>query len=142
MSRGEANGCGLCPPAEGPPAEIVGAAVDVGGWQAGVLRGYEVPGWIAVFPRRHVESFDALDEAEADALGGSLRRAATAIRAGTCCAKVYAVSFGERIPHVHVLLMAVPADLADAHRGAALLAQRGRLRDPAAARAVAALLSR
>lgn len=131
------SGCGLCPTGSGVPTELIGPALDAGVWTGGVLRGYEVPGWLALFPRRHVESADALSDIEADALGGAVRRLAGALRAVTSCAKVYAVSFGERLPHWHLLLMAVPVDLPDELRGAALLGGNDRLRDPAAARAAA-----
>jgi galactose-1-phosphate uridylyltransferase len=131
------SGCGLCPDGGTPPAELVGPALDLGGWAAGVLRGFEVPGWLAVFPRRHVDAVDALSDLEADGLGGALRRVTAAVRAATGCEKVYAVSFGERLPHFHVLLMAVPADLPAELRGAALIGGRDRLRDPTAAREVA-----
>lgn len=132
----------MCPNGGAGPAELVGSALDAGGsaadgWAAGVLRGYEAPGWFAMFPRRHVESADALSQAEAAELGGALRRVTAAIRAVTTCARVYAVSFGERLPHWHVLLMAVPTDLPDELRGAALLGGKDRLRDPATARDVA-----
>lgn len=131
------SGCGLCPNGAGGPTELVGPALDAGVWTGGVLRGYEVPGWLALFPRRHVESADALSDAESGALGGTVRAMTGAIRASTSCAKVYTVSFGERLPHWHVLLMAVPVDLPDELRGAALIGGNDRLRDSAAARAAA-----
>lgn len=137
MSGGGSQACGLCPDGDAPPAELASPAVDVGGWAAGVLRGYEVPGWLAVFPPRHVESVDALTGAEAEELGGALRSVTAAVRAATSCEKVYAVSFGERLPHFHVLVMAVPADLPAELRGAALIGGKDRLRDPAAALEVA-----
>lgn len=131
------SGCGLCPNGAGAPSELVGPEFDAGAWAGGMLRGYEVPGWLALFPRRHVESADALSDAESDSLGGAVRRLTGAIRAETSCAKVYAVSFGERLPHWHILLMAVPVDLPDELRGAALLAGKDRLLDPTAAHDVA-----
>ncbi|MHA6794318.1 hypothetical protein ACVGVM_12535 [Pseudonocardia bannensis] len=127
------SGCGLCPDGGATPAELAGPALDADGWLAGVLRGYEVPGWFAVFPPRHVESVDALSDGEADELGGALRRLTAAVRSATSCEKVYAVSFGERLPHFHVLIMAVPADLPAELRGAALIGGKDRLNDPAAA---------
>lgn len=45
-----------------------------------MLRGYEVPGWLALFPRRHADSADALSDDEADGLGRALRRSSEAIR--------------------------------------------------------------
>lgn len=110
----------------------------LGAWAAGMLRGYEVPGWTAVFPRRHAEAADALPDDEADALGRVLRRVTAAVRATTGCEKVYAVSFGERLPHWHLLLMAVPADLPPELRGAALVGAAAQLRAPVAAAAAAA----
>ena len=131
------SACGLCPDGDAAPAELVGPPLDAGGWSAGVLRGYEVPGWLAVYPPRHVGSADALSDTEAAGLGGALRRVTAAVRAATSCEKVYAVSFGERLPHFHVLLMAVPPDLPSEQRGAALLGAAAALRDPGAARDVA-----
>lgn len=128
--------CGLCPGSGF--ADVVGTPADLGTWAAGVLRGYEVPGWFAVFPRRHVESADGLSDPEADGLGGALRQVTAGIRAETGCAKVYAVSFGERLPHWHVLLMAVPAELPAELRGVALVGAAAQLRDPDAAAPVTA----
>ncbi|HEY0484933.1 MAG TPA: hypothetical protein VGD72_01630 [Mycobacteriales bacterium] len=118
--------CGLC-----AGSELAAPPVERGDWAVGVLRGYEVPGWLAMYPRRHVASADALTDAEAATLGAELRALTRALRPPG--GKVYSVSFGERLPHWHVLVMAVPADLPPELRGAALLGAREALRDDRAA---------
>ena len=125
--------CGLCPGGD----QLVMPPTDRGGWAVGMLAGYEVPGWLALFPRRHLTAADELTDTEAGGLGGELRALTRALRATVPAERVYTVSFGERLPHWHVLVMAVPAGVPPELRGPALLGGRDGLRDAEVARAVA-----
>jgi diadenosine tetraphosphate (Ap4A) HIT family hydrolase len=86
-----------------------------------------VPGWLVVAPLRHVEQLDQLDSAEQAALGPLLAEAAAALRAATGAPKVYSAVFAEELPHLHVHVVARPADWPAEGRGARLL-----LAEPAA----------
>ncbi|HEV7824918.1 MAG TPA: hypothetical protein VGP02_08430 [Mycobacteriales bacterium] len=125
--------CGLCPGGD----QLAAPPIDRGRWAVGMLTGYEVPGWLALFPRRHLTAADELTDTEAGGLGGELRALTRALRAAVLTERVYTVAFGERLPHWHVLLMAVPAGVPPDLRGPALLGGRDGLRDEEAARAVA-----
>lgn len=107
-------------------------------WGCEVADGYDVPGWYILRARRHAEGWGALTAAEAAGFGVVSQRVAQAIQAATGAPTVYFLSFGENYPHLHFLVIARPADLPDELRGAAILAQRARLRDRAAALTVAA----
>jgi galactose-1-phosphate uridylyltransferase len=126
--------CGLCPGGD----QLAVPPVDRGAWSVGMLSGYEVPGWLALFPRRHLTSADELSDPEAAGLGAELRALTRALRSAVPAERVYTVSFGERLPHWHVLVMAVPAGVPPELRGPALLGGREGLRDERAAHAVAA----
>jgi diadenosine tetraphosphate (Ap4A) HIT family hydrolase len=131
------GGCGLC-----SGTELVGPPVDRGEWAVGVLREWEVPGWLALYPRRHVEWADELTAAEAADVGRELAALTAALRAAVPSRRVYTVSFGERIAHWHLLLMAVPPGVAAERRGPGLFAAREQWRDEAAAGEVAAAVGR
>jgi diadenosine tetraphosphate (Ap4A) HIT family hydrolase len=125
--------CGLCPGGD----QLAAPPTDRGGWAVGILSGYEVPGWLALFPRRHLVTADELTDTEAAQLGLELRSLTRALRSAVPAERVYTVSFGERLPHWHVLVMAVPVGVPPDLRGPALLGGRDRLRDEETARAVA-----
>ncbi|KWX00913.1 hypothetical protein LI90_1941 [Carbonactinospora thermoautotrophica] len=52
------------------------------------------------------------------------------------------MSFGERIRHWHLLVMAVPADMPSDVRGPALLSAKDMFRDLAAAKSIAGRVAR
>ena len=63
------------------------------------------PGELIVKTRRHCESLAELTREEAEALGPVLRSAIGALDRVTSAERIYAVSFNERIRHVHFLLL-------------------------------------
>ena len=105
---------------------VTAPAQPEGGW---VLRGQRwavssnplipVPGWILIQTVRHVESLADLDEPEAQELGGVLRRTYRALQAVTGQDRVYSLSMGEQVRHVHILA-GVPSEDDDG-RGARLM---------------------
>ena len=100
-----------------------------------------VPGWLVVAPLRHVEQLDQLDPGEQAALGPLLAEVAAALRAVTGAPKVYSATFSEQQPHLHVHVVARPADWPADERGARLMVA-GPAADPTTAQRVcsAALL--
>ena len=104
------------------------------------------PGELIVKTRRHCESLAELTPAEADALGPLLRAGVGALERVVVAERIYAVSFNERIRHVHFLLLPRTAAMPRGHvisdlyrRARNLLRKIGLLRNPTAeARAEAA----
>ena len=107
---------------------------------------YTDPGELIVKTRRHCESLAELTPAEAAALGPLLRALVGALDRVVMAERIYAVSFNERIRHVHFLLLPRTSDMPRGHvisdlyrRARSLLRKAGVSRNPsAAARAEAA----
>jgi len=59
-------------------------------------------GWLIVKPRRHVENFGELTDAEAARFGSISRSAAAAVQDALGAERVYVCSFGEEWRHVHI----------------------------------------
>jgi diadenosine tetraphosphate (Ap4A) HIT family hydrolase len=98
------------------------------------------PGELIVKTRRHCESLAELTQEEAEALGPVLRSAIQALDRVVAAERIYAVSFNERIRHVHFLLLprtrAMPRGhvISDLYRRARnLLRQLHLARNPSAA---------
>ena len=107
-------------------------------WFAGVLPGYDVPGWLVCGMRRHGEGPDSMNPEEASSFGIIVQRLSAALRTVTGAERLYLIAFGEEFPHLHFMLVPRPQSEAGAPRGVAYLALREELRDPAAAAAIAA----
>jgi diadenosine tetraphosphate (Ap4A) HIT family hydrolase len=73
------------------------------------------PGELIVKTRRHCESLGGLTREEAEALGPVLRSAIQAQERVTSADRIYAVSFNERIRHVHFLLLPRTASMPRGH---------------------------
>lgn len=107
---------------------------------------YTDPGELIIKTRRHCESLSELTQAEAEALGPLLRSAVTALERVVVADRIYAVSFNERIRHLHFLLLPRTAAMPRGHvisdlyrRARSLLRKAGVVTNPtAAARAEAA----
>jgi diadenosine tetraphosphate (Ap4A) HIT family hydrolase len=139
--------CSACAEVAGERAAPGGVIFDDGLWHVSHHTGaYTDPGELIVKSRRHCESLSELTEAEADALGGILRRAVGALEQVVDAERVYAMSFNERVRHVHFLLLPRTSDMPRGHvisdlyrRGRNLLRKFGILRNPTPqARAAAA----
>jgi diadenosine tetraphosphate (Ap4A) HIT family hydrolase len=83
-----------------------GVILDDGRWFISHHTGpFTDPGELILKTRRHCESLSELTREEAQALGLLLRSAALALEQVTGAERIYAVSFNERIRHVHFLLL-------------------------------------
>lgn len=63
-------------------------------------------GYVRIETQRHVPSFAELTAAEAQAVGLLVTRLSRALKDGAGADHVYAYFYGDRIPHLHVLLFA------------------------------------
>jgi len=97
-----------------PPREDV---VQLGGWRVVHAFNSTVEGWLVLLPSRHVGALTDLSEAEADALGGLVRRLSLALESVTGCVKTYLMQFSEAEGFSHLHLHLVPR-LADHPAGA------------------------
>ena len=117
-----------------------GWVLRTGLWSAGVMEGFEVPGWLFLQLRRHAEGPMAMASDEAAEMGGLLVDLTGAIQAVTGAEKVYVVAWGEAFPHFHLLLHPRMPAAPPEHKGPALFAARDELRDVATSTAIAAQL--
>jgi diadenosine tetraphosphate (Ap4A) HIT family hydrolase len=73
-----------------------------------------LPGWLLLFPLRHVGSLAELTPAESAELGPLLQQATAAMAAGLGAEKSYVLLFAEALKHAHFSLVprmpAAPAD--------------------------------
>ena len=90
------------------------------GWVVAHSFNSALPGWLVVVPLRHVESLHELEEDEARALGGLLRRVSAALIKVVGCAKTYAVMYAEMpgFNHLHVHVIPRAIDLPKELQGA------------------------
>lgn len=100
------------------------------------LPGFEVPGWVCVFLRRHEEIFESLEESEWDEWGPLVLRTMAAVRKSTGCEKVYLAVQGERFAHWHILISARGAEIPVKQRGFNLVPSADRWIDEVACDAV------
>ena len=140
-------GCSACAEVAGQVAAPGDVILDDGLWFVSHHTGpYTDPGELIVKTRRHCESLAELTPAEAAALGPLLRVAVAALERVIVAERIYAVSFNERLRHVHFLLLPRTAAMPRGHvisdlyrRARNLLRRVGLLRNPSAtARADAA----
>jgi diadenosine tetraphosphate (Ap4A) HIT family hydrolase len=102
--------------------------------------GYTDPGELIVKTHRHCESLAELTGEEAEALGRVLHGTVRALERVVVAERIYAVSFNERIRHLHFLLLPRTAAMPRGHvisdlyrRARNLLRRLGLLRNPSAA---------
>ena len=139
--------CSACAEVAGDIPAPGGVILDNGLWYVSHHTGpFTDPGELIVKTRRHCESLAELTPAEAAALGPLLRAGVRALERVVVAERIYAVSFNERIRHVHFLLLPRTAEMPRGHvisdlyrRARNLLRKIGVLRNPTAeARAAAA----
>jgi diadenosine tetraphosphate (Ap4A) HIT family hydrolase len=109
--------CSACAEVAGEATAPGGVIFDDGLWYVSHHTGaYTDPGELIVKTRRHCESLGDLTPAEADALGGILRLAVGALeKVRVDAERIYAVSFNERVRHVHFLLLPRTGDMPRGH---------------------------
>ncbi len=135
-----ASGCAACAEVAGGLQAPGGVIVDDGLWFVSHHTGlFTDPGELIVKTRRHCESLAELTPAEADALGPVLRAGVRALEQVVVAERIYAVSFNERLRHVHFLLLPRTASMPRGHvisdlyrRARNLLRKVGMLRNPTA----------
>ena len=98
--------CPACAEIAGETSAPGGVLHDDGLWFVSHHTGAQTdPGELIVKTRRHCESLAELTKEEAAALGPVLRSAIRALEHVIAAERIYAVSFNERIRHVHFLLL-------------------------------------
>ncbi len=108
--------CSACAEVAGKLAAPGGVIVDDGLWYVSHHTGpYTDPGELIIKTRRHCESLAELTPEEALALGPLLSGAVEALERVVTAERIYAVSFNERIRHVHFLLLPRTAAMPRGH---------------------------
>jgi diadenosine tetraphosphate (Ap4A) HIT family hydrolase len=125
--------CLICQQEEADPADVVFADDQ---WSAGVIAGYDVPGWIVLRLRRHAEGFGQLTADEAAQFGRRTRDVVAAVSSVTGAAATYLMIFGEANPHLHALIAPRTADVGEDRRMGDILKLRTERNDAEAARAL------
>ena len=130
--------CSACREISGEVSAPGGVLLDDGLWFVSHHTGtYTDPGELIVKTRRHCESLGELTAQEAQALGPLLHSAVSALERVVTAERIYAVSFNERIRHVHFLLLPRTASMPSGHvvsdvyrRIRAVLRKVGLVRNP------------
>ncbi len=130
--------CSACAEVAGDISAPGGVILDDGRWLVTHHTGpFTDPGELIIKTRRHCESRSELTREEADALGPLLRSATRALEQVTAAERIYAVSFNERLRHVHFLLLPRTRDMPRGHvisdlyrRGRSLLRKLHLVRNP------------
>lgn len=133
--------CPACAEMAGETSAPGGVVFENGSWFVSHHTGlYTDPGELIVKSRRHCESLAELTREEGESLGPVLRSAIQAMDRVVVAERIYAVSFNERLRHVHFLLLprtrGMPAGhvISDLYRRARNLLRRlGLLANPTAA---------
>jgi diadenosine tetraphosphate (Ap4A) HIT family hydrolase len=98
--------CGACAEVHGSIVAPGGVIFDNGLWFVSHHTGrFTDPGELIVKTRRHCESLSELTREEAESLGPVLWSAVQALEQVVPAERIYAVSFNERIRHLHFLLL-------------------------------------
>lgn len=130
--------CSACAEIAGELSAPGGILLDDGLWFVSHHTGpYTDPGELIVKTRRHCESLAELTVEEAAVLGPLLNSAVRALERVVVSERIYAVSFNERIRHVHFLLLPRTAAMPRGHvisdvyrRIRSLLRKAGLARNP------------
>lgn len=113
---GGTEGCSACAEIAGGRVAPGGIILDEGFWFVSHHTGpYTDPGELIVKTRRHCESLAELTIAEAAALGPVLKGCIAALTKVVASERIYAVSFNERVRHVHFLLLPRTAAMPPGH---------------------------
>jgi diadenosine tetraphosphate (Ap4A) HIT family hydrolase len=132
--------CSACAEITGEVLAPGGVILDNGTWFLSHHTGpFTDPGELILKTRRHIESLSELTREEADSLGGILHSAIQALEQVVAAERIYAVSFNERVRHLHFLLLPRTAGMPRGHvisdlyrRARNLLRKIGVLRSPSA----------
>jgi diadenosine tetraphosphate (Ap4A) HIT family hydrolase len=109
-------GCSACAELAGQITAPGGPIFDNGLWFVSHHTGaFTDPGELIVKTRRHCESLAELTREEAESLGPVLHSAVRALELVVPAERIYAVSFNERVRHLHFLLLPRTADMPRGH---------------------------
>jgi diadenosine tetraphosphate (Ap4A) HIT family hydrolase len=133
--------CSACAEIAGEISAPGGVILDNGRWfLSHHTSRFADPGELILKCRRHCEALSELTSDEAESLGPVLRSAMQALDRVVVAERIYAVSFNERIRHVHFLLLPRTAAMPRGHvisdlyrRGRNLLRKIGVVRNPTTA---------
>lgn len=115
-SSAESPACSACAEIAGRNTAPGGVIFDDGLWFVSHHTGHFTdPGELIVKPRRHCESLAELTQPEAEALGPVLWSAVKALERVVPAERIYAVSFNERIRHLHFLLLPRTVEMPQGH---------------------------
>src|SRR5919206_4740009 len=104
--------CPACAEIQGQVTPPGGVIFDDGLWCLSHHTGaWTDPGELILKTRRHCESLGDLNPAEAESLGRTLHAAVKALEQVVDAERIYAMSFNERVRHVHFLLLPRPAEM-------------------------------
>lgn len=106
-------------------------------WAGEVAEGFDIPGWVMLRTRRHVERITSLNDAELSSFPFRLRDLISAVSEVMDSPVTYFVSFNERNPHFHVLIIPRPRDLKRELRSWNIARLKEDARDSAVARRAA-----
>jgi diadenosine tetraphosphate (Ap4A) HIT family hydrolase len=125
-TKNEAAQCSICELKTATPDESVIYTDDL--WT--VLLVLDVPGWLMVTANRHSDDWLwGMSVQEALALGPLIQRISAAARAEAAAERVHLLGFGEKMQHLHFMLLgrseSTPADF----RGPGMLAHAPELAD-------------
>jgi diadenosine tetraphosphate (Ap4A) HIT family hydrolase len=134
-------GCSACAEIVGTLRAPGGVIFDDGEWYVSHHTGAHTdPGELIIKTHRHRESLSELTPGEAQALGPILNAAVRAMERVIQAERIYAVSFNERVRHVHFLLLPRTAAMPKGHvisdlyrRARNLLRRIGVLQNPSMA---------
>ena len=108
--------CSACAEVQGSIVAPGGVIFDNGLWFVSHHTGrFTDPGELIVKTRRHCESLSELTREEAESLGPVLWSAVQALERVVPAERIYAVSFNERVRHLHFLLLPRTADMPRGH---------------------------
>ena len=108
--------CSACAEVQGRVVAPGGVIFDNGLWFVSHHTGrFTDPGELIVKTRRHCESLSELTKEEAESLGTVLWSAVQALERVVPADRIYAVSFNERIRHLHFLLLPRTAQMPHGH---------------------------
>lgn len=93
-------------------------------WAAGIVPGYDVPGWFVLRVRRHAQNLEGLTGDELATFGRRARDLTAAVRSVTGAAATYLMVFGEANPHFHALITPRTADVPPERRTGDILKLR------------------
>jgi diadenosine tetraphosphate (Ap4A) HIT family hydrolase len=122
----EVGNCSICDLRATTPDESIVHTDDL--WT--VLLVLDVPGWMMVTANRHSDDWLwGMSEQEASTLGPLIRQLSESARAEAGAERVYLMGFGEKMRHLHFMLLSRSESTPDDLRGPGMLTHAPELAD-------------